>query len=177
VLDEFLRGHPGLDRVALVVEGPILIAEQRHAEAVVALRAALEGADDIVPRPVQGTMLVALAQALHTSGDRRGAQVAISSALDALRRWPGWRRDRAESFAVRLAGSGARPSGELTARETEVAALIAEGLTNGQLAQRLFISPKTAAVHVSNILAKLGLATRAEVAAWEIRRQLPTAGA
>ena len=67
--------------------------------------------------------------------------------------------------------------GELTARESEVAALIAEGLTNGQLAERLFISPKTAAVHVSNILAKLGLASRAEIAAWEIRRQLPVAGA
>ena len=36
-----------------------------------------------------------------------------------------------------------------------VAALIAEGLTNGQLAERLFISPKTAAVHVSNILTKV----------------------
>ena len=37
-----------------------------------------------------------------------------------------------------------------------MAALLADGLTNGQLAERLFISPKTAAVHVSNILAKLG---------------------
>jgi DNA-binding CsgD family transcriptional regulator len=44
-----------------------------------------------------------------------------------------------------------------------VAALVANGLTNGQLADRLFISPKTAAVHVSNILAKLGLSTRAEI--------------
>ena len=69
-----------------------------------------------------------------------------------------------------------RPVGDLTARESEVAALIAEGLTNGQLAERLFISPKTAAVHVSNILAKLGLSSRTEIAAWSIRRELPVAG-
>ena len=50
-----------------------------------------------------------------------------------------------------------------------MAALIAEGLTNGQLAERLYISPKTAAVHVSNILTKLGLSGRAEVAAWAVR--------
>ena len=58
-----------------------------------------------------------------------------------------------------------RATGELTARETEVAGLIAEGLTNAQVAQRLFISPKTAAVHVSNILAKLGAASRGEAVA------------
>ena len=68
-----------------------------------------------------------------------------------------------------MQGASARGDGELTPREREVAALIAEGLTNGQLADRLFISPKTAAVHVSNILAKLGLSGRAEVAAWTVR--------
>jgi DNA-binding NarL/FixJ family response regulator len=43
--------------------------------------------------------------------------------------------------------------------------LIAEGLTNPQIGQRLFISPKTASVHVSAILAKIGAANRAEAAA------------
>jgi DNA-binding NarL/FixJ family response regulator len=47
--------------------------------------------------------------------------------------------------------------------------LLAEGLTNAQLAERLYISPRTAAVHVSNILQKLGMASRAEVAAWAAR--------
>ena len=86
-----------------------------------------------------------------------------------LGRWPGVRRDRAEALARRLQGASPRGDGELTAREQEVAALVARGLTNGQLAERLFISPKTAAVHVSNILAKLGLSTRAEIAAWAVR--------
>ncbi|MDF2745527.1 MAG: putative LuxR-family transcriptional regulator, partial [Actinomycetia bacterium] len=60
----------------------------------------------------------------------------------------------------------------LTPREREVAALLAEGLSNGEIARRLYISTKTASVHVSNILAKLGMASRAEVAAWAVRSGL-----
>ena len=61
----------------------------------------------------------------------------------------------------------AAPGGELglTPREREVLALVAQGRTNRQIAQALFISDKTASVHVSNILAKLGVANRAEAAA------------
>lgn len=54
----------------------------------------------------------------------------------------------------------------LTAREFEVAQLIAEGNTNPEIADRLGISPKTASSHVEHILAKLGVARRAEIAAW-----------
>ncbi len=53
-----------------------------------------------------------------------------------------------------------------------MAALLAEGLTNGELATRLYISPKTASVHVSNILAKLGMTSRAEIAAYAVRSGL-----
>jgi DNA-binding CsgD family transcriptional regulator len=53
----------------------------------------------------------------------------------------------------------------LTPREAEVLALVAAGRSNRQIAQALFISPKTAGVHVSNILAKLGVAGRVEAAA------------
>jgi DNA-binding CsgD family transcriptional regulator/tetratricopeptide (TPR) repeat protein len=53
----------------------------------------------------------------------------------------------------------------LTPRELEVLGLVASGRSNRQIAQALFISPKTASVHVSNILAKLGVATRVEAAA------------
>jgi DNA-binding NarL/FixJ family response regulator len=50
----------------------------------------------------------------------------------------------------------------LTPREQEVLALVADGRTNRQIAQTLFISDKTASVHVSRILAKLSVANRAE---------------
>jgi DNA-binding CsgD family transcriptional regulator/tetratricopeptide (TPR) repeat protein len=53
----------------------------------------------------------------------------------------------------------------LTAREAEVLSLVADGCSNGQIAERLFITRKTASVHVSNILAKLGVGTRVEAAA------------
>ena len=65
---------------------------------------------------------------------------------------------------------GRHPSDEpwrpLTARELEVAKLVAAGLTNAEIAGELDIAPKTASAHVEHILAKLGVARRAEIAAW-----------
>ncbi len=60
----------------------------------------------------------------------------------------------------------------LTSRERDVLGLVAEGHTNRQIAESLFISPKTASVHVSNILAKLGVAGRGEAAALAHRLRL-----
>ena len=53
----------------------------------------------------------------------------------------------------------------LTSREREVLRLLVEGRSNKEIVGALFISPKTASVHVSNILAKLGAASRTEAAA------------
>ena len=60
----------------------------------------------------------------------------------------------------------------LTARELEVLRLVVRGLRNQQIAAELFISPKTASVHVSNILGKLGVASRVEAAATAHRLHL-----
>jgi len=51
----------------------------------------------------------------------------------------------------------------LTPREREVAQLVAAGMTNAEVARRLYISPKTAAVHVSSILRKLDVTSRTDV--------------
>jgi DNA-binding CsgD family transcriptional regulator len=64
----------------------------------------------------------------------------------------------------------------MVGRGREVAQLVAEGLSNGEVAKRLFISTKTASVHVSNILGKLGMSSRPEIAAWAVRTGLATAG-
>ncbi|WP_418276527.1 helix-turn-helix transcriptional regulator [Isoptericola jiangsuensis] len=65
-------------------------------------------------------------------------------------------RPRATTPSTGLAG--------LTERERQVLDLVADGLTNGQIAERLFITRKTASVHVSAILRKLGVASRTEAA-------------
>jgi predicted ATPase/DNA-binding CsgD family transcriptional regulator len=63
------------------------------------------------------------------------------------------------------------PQGTLTAREREVVALVASGLTNKAIADELFITQATAARHMANILAKLGFSSRTQVAAWAAGQQ------
>jgi non-specific serine/threonine protein kinase len=60
----------------------------------------------------------------------------------------------------------------LSRRECEVATLVARGLTSREIAVRLVISERTAETHVSNILGKLGVASRAQIAAWAVEHGL-----
>lgn len=161
-----------VDKIKRHTDGLLLAAAGRADEAVDALGAVLAEPDESLTMPARATLRLALAEALLASGDRDRARDEAGLARNVeLASWPGWRRDRTEALLRRLEGPR-RLDGVLTAREREVASLIAEGLTNGQLAERLYISPKTAAVHVSNILTKLGLSGRAEVAAWAVRNGL-----
>lgn len=111
-----------------------------------------------------------LARCALALGRRAEAKEHAAEALRLLDRWPGWRRVEAETLMRRL-GAREKAAGDeiLTAREREVAALVADGLSNGEIGRRLYISVKTASVHVSNILAKLGMSSRAEIAAWMAR--------
>jgi DNA-binding CsgD family transcriptional regulator len=59
-----------------------------------------------------------------------------------------------------------QPTDRLTAREREVVALLADGVSNREIAERLVISESTAQVHVKRILSKLRLSSRSRVAAW-----------
>ncbi len=70
------------------------------------------------------------------------------------------------AFTTGAFTTGALSKGALTPREHEVVALLASGLSNRDIARKLFISPATAARHVANILAKLGFSSRSQVAAW-----------
>ena len=72
--------------------------------------------------------------------------------------------DASEGQASGDPGAGGGELG-LTERELEVLRLVAAGRSNREIAAELFISPKTASVHVSNILGKLGVASRGEAAA------------
>ena len=63
------------------------------------------------------------------------------------------------------------PRTQLTRREREVAALVARGMTNRQAAEELLVAPRTVETHLEHIFAKLGVQTRAEVAAWAARHE------
>ncbi|HEY6423316.1 MAG TPA: LuxR C-terminal-related transcriptional regulator [Pseudonocardiaceae bacterium] len=66
--------------------------------------------------------------------------------------------------------AGLRGTGTLTTREQEVLELIGQGMSNRDIAAHLFVSHRTVEHHVSNILAKLGLTSRAEATVWRLRR-------
>jgi DNA-binding NarL/FixJ family response regulator len=85
----------------------------------------------------------------------------------------------AAAFAPEDGRKGPKEAFGLSRREQEVLALIAEGKTNREIGERLFISQKTVGVHVGNILAKLGASGRVEAAMVAIRLELvptPLAG-
>jgi non-specific serine/threonine protein kinase len=65
------------------------------------------------------------------------------------------------------------PSGPLTRRQEEVADLVAQGLTDREIAARLVVSPRTAESHVEQILTRLGFRSRTEIAAWAAKRDRP----
>ncbi len=97
------------------------------------------------------------------SAQGRDAEPAITSALALLETIPApIHRDRVRRLAGELGLGDHRPAGvpRLTSREREVLALVAEGLTNRQIAERLVISEGTAIRHVSNIFGKLGVNNR-----------------
>ncbi len=71
-----------------------------------------------------------------------------------------------ESDQGEVAAASGRDAGPLAKREVEVAVLVAEGLSNKQIAARLFISERTVATHVGHILDKLGFNSRAQIAGW-----------
>lgn len=68
------------------------------------------------------------------------------------------------------------PLSVLTPREREVAALVAEGLSNAEIAERLVLSPGTVANHLAHVMGKLGARSRVHVAVWSVRQEYADLG-
>lgn len=164
------------------VEGAELPAARAYLVLARAERARLAGSDPVAAWRVAvaetraagdphllAYALLQLAE-VHAAGGERGLageEVAEAVAL-AERLGAAPLAEAAAALARRARLTPAQPADDpygLTAREREVLGLVAEGRSNGQIAEALFISRKTASVHVSNILAKLGASTRGEAAA------------
>ena len=119
-----------------------------------------------------------LAIAHEVCGAAPDVAVAEARAALAVLRRLGARQDADEAAALlrRLdtrPGAGPRAGGPLTERERDVLRLVVEGLSNQAIATRLFLSKRTVEHHVGSILAKLGVATRAEAMARVARSGMP----
>ncbi len=153
---------------------------------------------------VTAAMTGRAARALHLLGAADTLRGAIGPGTDAW--WGGWvrralaaasaqlpdgRAEAALSQGRLLTAEGAvacalgaepataapaRAAGPLTPREQQVATLVMQGMTNGQIATRLHLSVRTVHRHLDNIRTGLGLRTRAEIAAWNAREPAPLAG-
>jgi DNA-binding NarL/FixJ family response regulator len=106
------------------------------------------------------------AEAAHEAASRLGARPLLEE-LRPLVRQPSGQAGRSTAR-----GGAARPVEHLTPREREILSLVALGRSNKQIGTQLFISAKTASVHVSNIMAKLGAAGRGEAVAVARQRGL-----
>jgi len=187
------RALAGLGRVALS-EGDLRAARRQFETSLRLLRdsgqrlgvarcllalAAVAAADH---QPEQAMRLVGAARAVRRTlgmSSADGSSGMLEASIDAARRQVGTRAAVAlmaegESMGVDRAlawkGSDEQPGraapAPLTPRESQVALLLAEGLSNRQIAERLVIAEKTAALHVEHILGKLGLHSRWQAADW-----------
>jgi DNA-binding CsgD family transcriptional regulator len=151
----------------VLVEAQLAEVRGEHREAARGYQSVAQ--TSVLAPSVRGSAYTALARCLLALNRTAEASAAADTAAGLLRRWRGWRTIQLEQIRdqLGLAPLDGKVSvtgiGALTPREREVALLVADGLTNAELARRLYISPKTAAVHVSNILHKLGVSSRGEV--------------
>jgi DNA-binding NarL/FixJ family response regulator len=128
----------------------------------------------------EGRARLGLAHELAAHGSAELALAEGRSALEIFERLGAGRDVDAAAALLRSLGAvsrvGPRGLGELTRREREVLELLGYGLSNPEIAERLFISPKTAEHHVSNILRKLDLRSRQEAASYAVRQAIGRPG-
>jgi len=182
-LDQLFQTAPNMSGRADIpwlawLEGNALLALREHDRAEAALQAARDGA---ATRGMQGLLwrihatLASVHQALGRARQREEAlanarasieQIAASLPDDELR----------SAFVMRtgeIVPSAAKSAPALlTPRERDVVMLLAQGYSNREIADRLFVGERTVETHVGNVLAKLEFRSRAQIAAWVVEQGL-----
>ena len=186
IAEQLITSAPGPDEVLgqpiphlLVVQGEALLAMDRADEALVALGHARAGAEQRQSLPVQSRIQWLLGGTYRRLKREDEARQAFASARDILARLAASIDDEelrehflqvAPTVLHNPRRRGPRTVkaayGGLSPRERQVAALVARGCTNREIASALVITERTAEAHVSNILGKLGFTTRAGIAVW-----------
>jgi DNA-binding NarL/FixJ family response regulator len=188
LLDELDTRTPNLGDTAVLpraslLRGTALSALGRHSEAEDVLRVARAGAV-LWRSPTLTWRVDAELGRLHRRQRRRDdADAAFDSARTISNQLASRIDDPTLRATFDLVVSGLVPPesprrrrraelGGLTERETEVATLVAKGLTNRQIGVRLFVSESTVESHVKHVLSKLEFASRAQIAVWAAARSL-----
>jgi DNA-binding CsgD family transcriptional regulator len=156
--------QPYLRALSAQVTGTVLLAEQDPRGALVSLRRAWMGWRELDAPHHAACVRVLIARACQTLGDDEGAEMELDAARSVFADL-GAAPDVARTDALSRVGPRVAPGG-LSTREVEVLALVAQGITNREIAHRLFISEKTVASHLSHIFTKLGLSSRTAATAY-----------
>jgi predicted ATPase/DNA-binding CsgD family transcriptional regulator len=169
VREATVQWHHGSDRMAaadgIELLGVLAAARERHADAARLLGAAAAARGPL--RYLAPGFTAARAAAAAAAIQARGA-LGDDPFTQAWEQGQALALDDAVAYAARKSGGRKRPAAgwaSLTPAELEVVRLAGEGLRNDAIARRLFIAPGTVKVHLTHIFAKLGITTRAELAA------------
>jgi DNA-binding CsgD family transcriptional regulator len=181
---EVVRDLPGegdIPAIALL-RGDAFVALNDDIRAERSLRAAAEGASVREMRPLLCRIHIALANLFDRTGRAKEARASVAVVHDIVERVSAGLpnpedgaayRDRVLAMLPRQSGpQPPSPRHPLTRREREVALLVAQGRSNREIADQLFVGERTVETHVGNILGKLDFASRAQIAAWVVESGL-----
>jgi NarL family two-component system response regulator LiaR len=190
-LSAFLKAKPDLELVGEARNGreAQVVCEQVEPDVILMDLVMPEMSGAEATRAIRGQRPEVQVVALTSFEDRELVQQALQAGAisyllknvsanelaDAIRAAHSGRSTLAPEAAQALIQSAAQEPArghDLTSREREVLALMVEGLTNPQIAERLVVSRSTAKAHVSNVLSKLGVANRAEAIALALQQKI-----
>jgi ATP/maltotriose-dependent transcriptional regulator MalT len=168
-------GLPYAAAMAHVAQARLELATGDPARAVESALASVQSAERAGAFYEAAVSRVVAGRALGEAGDREAAITHLAGAAEDLERFGAVRQRNASERELRRLGErihrrtrGGKPDAtgvdSLTEREVEIGHLIADRMTNREIAERLFLSPKTIETHLRNLFTKLGVSSRVQVA-------------